>query len=105
MFLYRGLAARLPRARDAGFSLRVVYEDGRGILRDVLTACTAQGFTIARVVTQTLEGTIDDRPAVAVTMEIARRPGDHRPEQLTATLDEIRGVHEVATRELDATGD
>ena len=39
-------AAPLPLRR---LGLRVVYEDGRGILRDVLTQCTQQGFTIARV--------------------------------------------------------
>ena len=28
------------------FELKVIYEDGRGILRDVLTACTARGWSV-----------------------------------------------------------
>lgn len=105
VFLYRGLAARLPRASDAGFMLRVVYEDGRGILRQVLAACTDQGFTIGRVATHELEGVIHERPAVAVSMEVRAGPGRRRAEQLAAAVQEIPGVHEVATREVDESGD
>lgn len=104
-FLYVSLAARLPRAPDAVFGLRVVYEDGRGILRDVLTACTDQGFTIARVATQSLEGTIESRPAVAVTMEVGKHPGRRHAEDLAAAVEEIDGVHEVTTRDVEAGGD
>jgi putative Mg2+ transporter-C (MgtC) family protein len=105
VFVYRGVAARMPRAPDAGFALRVVYEDGRGILRDVLAASTQQGFTIGRVRTHALEGAIDERPAVAVTMEIGTRAGRRGAEQLAAAVQEISGVHEVATREVDESGD
>jgi putative Mg2+ transporter-C (MgtC) family protein len=104
-FVYTGLAARLPRAPDAVFALRVVYEDGRGILREVLAACSDQGFTIARVATQSLEGTIGDRPAVAVTMEVGKHPSRRHAEDLAAAVDEIEGVHEVITRDAEAGGD
>ena len=104
-FLYVTLAARLPRAPDAVFALRVVYEDGRGILRDVLTVCSDQGFTIARVATQTLEGTIGNRPAVAVTMEVGKHPARRHAEDLAAAVDEIDGVYEVTTRDAEAGGD
>lgn len=100
-FLYRGVAARLPVAPDRGFALRVVYEDGRGILRDVLAACTAHEFTIDRTTTQSLEGTIDDRPAVAVTMEIGPHPRRGQAEDLAGAINEIPGVHEVTTRDLE----
>src|ERR1700691_6650245 len=37
VFLYPLLAARLPSSRYLGFRLRVVYEDGRGVLRPIIT--------------------------------------------------------------------
>jgi putative Mg2+ transporter-C (MgtC) family protein len=104
-FVYRNLAARLPRAPDAVFALRVVYEDGRGILREVLGACTEQGFTIARVATQSLEGSIGDRPAIAVTMEVGKHPHRRHAEDLVAAVDEIDGVYEVTTREAEGGAD
>ena len=104
-FLYRAVGSRLPVSPDAGFSLRVVYEDGRGILRDVLAACTEQGFTIGRTVTHGLDGTIGNRPAVAVTMEIAGHPRRAHAQDLAGAIDEIEGVHEVTTREIDDAGD
>jgi len=104
-FGYRSLGARLPRAPDAVFALRVVYEDGRGILREVLATCTEQGFAITRVATQSLEGSIGDRPAVAVTLEVGRHPQRRHAEDLVAAVDEIDGVHEVTTREVEEGGD
>jgi len=100
-FLYRYLAVLLPSAPDAVFSLRVVYQDGRGILRDVLSTCTEHGYTIARVRTHELDGTIGERPAVAVTMEVGGHPGPRRAETLAAAVDEIPGVHEVSTRDAE----
>ncbi len=103
--VYVRLAAWLPRAPDAVFALRIVYEDGRGILRDVLATCTEQGFTITRVATQSLDGTIANRPAVAVTMEVGRHPSRRHAEDLAAAVDEIEGVYEVTTRDVEAGGD
>ncbi len=102
VFLYRNLAARLPRPAAAEFGVRVVYADGRGILRDVLALATGQGFTIARVATQKLDGLIDDAPAVAVSLELQGRP---RPEGLAARLSDLPGVHEVAARDFSETVD
>jgi hypothetical protein len=47
-----------------------VYEDGRGILRDILTRSTRLGYSIARVQTHQLEHEVGGRPAVAVTLEV-----------------------------------
>lgn len=52
VFLYPELAARLPPSRYLSFGLRVVYEDGRGILRQIITESTRLGLAIHRVVTQ-----------------------------------------------------
>jgi putative Mg2+ transporter-C (MgtC) family protein len=99
VFLYRSVAVRLPRSPYSGFGLRVVYADGRGVLRDVLTACTDQGFTIARVATHRLEGEVEAGPAVAVTLEVLGQP---HPETLAARLSDLPGVHEVTATDLAA---
>ncbi|MGH3262269.1 MAG: MgtC/SapB family protein [Trebonia sp.] len=94
---YRWVAVKLPRSRYLGFGVRVVYADGRGILRRVLTACTDQGFTIVRVATHRLEAPIGDAPAVAVSLEVQGQP---RPDALTASLSDLEGVHDVSTTDL-----
>ncbi len=40
------LERQLPKSRWAPFSLQVSYQDGRGILRDILTVCTQQDFAV-----------------------------------------------------------
>jgi putative Mg2+ transporter-C (MgtC) family protein len=39
----------LPRSRWTPSRLRVGYQDGRGVLREVLVACTQADFTVSRV--------------------------------------------------------
>ena len=55
------LAAALPRSRYLGYGLRIVYADGRGILREVLTECTSKGFAIIQVATRQLEHDVAGR--------------------------------------------
>jgi putative Mg2+ transporter-C (MgtC) family protein len=70
VFLYPRLAAALPRSRYISFRVRVVYEDGRGILRQVLSQSTALGFAISRVDTRQLDREVEGRAAVSVTLEV-----------------------------------
>src|ERR1700733_11205948 len=49
VFVYPRLAAALPRSRYLEYGVRVVYEDGRGILRELLAESTRLGFSIVRV--------------------------------------------------------
>jgi putative Mg2+ transporter-C (MgtC) family protein len=100
--MYRWVALKLPRSRYAAFALRVVYADGRGVLRDVLAECTRQGFAISHVATERLEGTIANEPAVAVALEVQGQP---RPEGLAARLSDLAGVHEVSAGDFANTGD
>jgi putative Mg2+ transporter-C (MgtC) family protein len=93
IFGFREIATRLPRSPYTSFGMRIVYADGRGVLRDVLAACTDQGFTISRVATHRLEGKVNGEPAVAVDLEIAGQP---HPETLAARLSDMAGVHEVS---------
>jgi putative Mg2+ transporter-C (MgtC) family protein len=47
--LFPAIERRLPKSRWAPVSLRVSYWDGRGVLRDVLSLCTQQDFSIVRL--------------------------------------------------------
>jgi putative Mg2+ transporter-C (MgtC) family protein len=49
VFGFRPLERRLPKSRWAPSSLRVSYEDGRGVLRDILTVCTHEDFAVTGV--------------------------------------------------------
>jgi putative Mg2+ transporter-C (MgtC) family protein len=102
VFLYPRLAAALPRSRYISFRVRVVCENGRGILRQVLSQSTALGFAISRVGTRHLDRGLDGRAAIAVTLEVQGQP---TVQQLTLDLNEVDGVLEVATLDLAETGD
>ncbi len=102
VFLYPGLAARLPRSRYLEFEVRVVYEDGRGVLRDVLGKSTQLGFSIARVRTEHLSREIHDRAAVAVEIDVRGQP---EVEPLATALEGMDGVFEVTTTDLSISAD
>lgn len=93
-FVYPYLAAALPRSRYVGFGVRVVYEDGRGVLREILGQSTRRGFLITRVHTQQLERNIRGQAAVAVTLEVQGQP---TADQLALDLSDLEGVLEVST--------
>jgi putative Mg2+ transporter-C (MgtC) family protein len=97
VFVYLRLAQALPRSRYVGFGIHVVYEDGRGILRDVVARCTDAGFSIAEVTSQRFEHEVGGAAAVAVDLEVVGQP---TVEPLTAALEELSGVHEVSARDL-----
>jgi putative Mg2+ transporter-C (MgtC) family protein len=94
---YPRLAASLPRSRYVGFGLRVVYADGRGILREILAESTRLGFVIARVGTHELEHEINGAPAVVVKLEVQGQPTADR---LAVALNELVGVLEVTATDL-----
>lgn len=96
VFGYLRLAQALPRSRYVGYGVHVVYEDGRGILRDVIAQCTNAGFTIAEVTTQRFEHDAGIA-AVAVDLEVVGQP---TVDPLTAALESVSGVFEVSTRDL-----
>ncbi len=98
VLVYPRLAAALPRSRYMGIELRLVYEDGRGILRDILAESTQHGFSIVQVETRQREGD----GTVAVTLEIQGQP---TADPLTTTLTELPGVIEVASTDLARRGD
>lgn len=87
------LAARLPRSRFAPSRLRLVYLDGRGTLRDILTACTGRGFTIAETAIDQQDTDRDPRTVVLrLTVE-----GRDQVADLTAALADLDGVVAVSS--------
>ncbi len=102
VFGFPSVAARLPRSRHLGFGLRVLYADGRGILRGVLSEATRLGFAIVRVRTDQISREVRGVPAVALMLEVRGQP---RVEPLVVALDELDGVLEVSTAELDDSAD
>jgi putative Mg2+ transporter-C (MgtC) family protein len=98
MFLHPEIAARLPRSRQMTYKLKVVYEDGRGVLRDILAASTELGYLIAGFETHQLDREVHGQDAVAVTLEVSGQPSLN---QLAVGLNSIAGVVEVSARNLD----
>ena len=89
------LARRLPSSPYAPSAVRVDYEDGRGVLRRVLAACTSRDFKVADVDVDRHEGTAG---AVSVALEV-HGPGSVAG--LAAELGEIDGVLGVAAGDVN----
>jgi putative Mg2+ transporter-C (MgtC) family protein len=80
----------LSRSSSGPRPLHVTYVDGRGVLREVLTACTERGFVAGMTVDREDPGDCDGRPgSAAVTLSLVG-PGPLPP--LTGELAEIPGV-------------
>lgn len=95
VFVLSPLARRLPASPYAPSALRVDYEDGRGVLRRVLAACTARDFKVADVNVDRHEG---QAGAVSVALEV-HGPGPVAA--LAAELGEIDGVLGVAAGDVN----
>jgi len=85
------LSQKLPASPYAPSAVRVVYEDGRGILRKVLETCTSRGFKVADVDVKRGEAH-GAGSEVAVSLEVH---GRGTVTALAADLNEIEGVHAV----------
>jgi putative Mg2+ transporter-C (MgtC) family protein len=49
LYGFPAIVRRLPRLGRGPATLRLSYQDGRGVLRRVLEVCTGQGFSVAEV--------------------------------------------------------
>jgi putative Mg2+ transporter-C (MgtC) family protein len=96
------IAAKLPRSKYAPAALRVVYEDGRGVLRDILGESTRIGFSISGVETRQLRTDDRDRKTVAVTLRLVGQP---TVDKLALALSEVDGVIEVFSSEQTTIAD
>jgi putative Mg2+ transporter-C (MgtC) family protein len=90
--VYPRVLAVLPRSRYVGFEVRIVYEDGHGILRSILTETTRRGFSVLHVATRQLESQVGGVPAIAVTLELR---GQVVAGPLVVALSELDGVLEI----------
>ncbi len=99
VFALAPLMWRLPASPYAPSALRVSYEDGRGILRRILMACTSRNFKVADVNVDRSE-TQSDRSArvVDVSLEIH---GSGSVAGLAGELDEVDGVIAVAAGDVN----
>lgn len=102
VLLFPVLAAKLPRSRTSPAALRVVYEDGRGVLRDILGESTKIGFSILGVETRQLKIDDRDRRTVAVTLRVMGQP---TVDKLALALSEVDGVVEVESRDQTTASD
>jgi putative Mg2+ transporter-C (MgtC) family protein len=133
VFGFRPLERWLPKSRWAPSSLRVSYEDGRGILRDILAVCTHEDFAVTGVeverggervfdrrgkhtgrarakeaadAAEPLEGRDESAPASkpAVTVALELR-GGRSIARLVDKLSEIDGVFAVNPGDASLIGD
>jgi putative Mg2+ transporter-C (MgtC) family protein len=102
VFVYPSLAARLPRSRYLEFGVRVIYQDGQGVLRDLLGESTRLGFSIVRVRIELLAHEFHGLGAVAVEIDVRGQPA---VEPLATALDDVAGVLEVTTTDLSSSID
>ena len=117
MLVFPKLVERLPKPRRSTNDLQISYEDGRGILRQILIRCTELRFVIDRVRIER-DGQLTDardevedhahglevappRQAVSLSIQVrGRRPVEH----LIGRLMEIDGVVRVGTTGGDGNG-
>ncbi len=109
VFAFPLIVERLPKSRWTPSPLQVTYEDGRGILRDVLVACAQHDFAVSglRVAREaTLDGSTESDGAairtVTVTLEIQ---GIRSVAKLAAKLVEISGVVAVKAGDVNVASD
>ncbi len=98
VFGFPYLVRRLPKSRWTPSGLRVAYEDGRGILRDILVICTKGDFAVSRLwvdrgpnpvpSSEETDETELDMPEISETA-----PGQRR---IVSVLLEIQGTRSVA---------
>jgi len=99
LYGFPALVRHLPKIGIGPAVLRLTYEDGRGVLRHVLEACTGQGFSVARVA---IGQHHTDPGIVDVTLTVYGRPP---AATLAAALQEMGGVISVSSDDSNLIGD
>ncbi|MEP9381725.1 MgtC/SapB family protein [Nocardioides cheoyonin] len=90
---YTALVRRLPGSRLAPAGLALGYEDGRGVLREVIAECTTRGFAVSHLTTKHARTEEGDVPGVVrLWMEVQGRGS---LAELAASLAGLSGVLEV----------
>jgi putative Mg2+ transporter-C (MgtC) family protein len=116
VFAFPLLTVRLAGSRQQSRFIQVTYEDGRGLLRDIVSTCTRRGWTIAELSTRHVErepvdALVDGGPGrrlatgvrpVSVLLELR---GAADQEELVTDLNNLHGVLSVAASNPDLDPD
>ena len=97
-FVYSYLTRLIPGADATALQLEVVYEDGHGVLRQILAAMTEQGWRVTQLTPRDHAGR---EGQVAVGLNAT---GPTEPEKLVSQLGALDGVHGVRTLSSDELG-
>ncbi len=89
------LAERLPHSKHAPSRLRLVYTEGRGVLRQALTLCTDDGFAVGDLF---IDQTTGEPPTVSVSLALR---GGGSVNALVAGIADLPGVLAVSSDEAD----
>jgi len=89
------IAHHLPRSNYRSTQLRLLYEPGRGSLRDALSLCTRQGFAVSDL---SVEHSGDGEKDVVNVLVTIQGTGDL--EQLETRMGAVDGMLAVATAEI-----
>lgn len=90
IFGYSALARHLPGSRTVVARVRVEYVDGHGVLRALIAACTAAGWTVTTLQHGTPTG--DDPPRIRVVLGLA---GTKSTRQLVEVVSHVPGLLHV----------
>src|SRR5947209_17142392 len=92
---YPRVVRSLPRSRFAPSELRLIYLDGRGILREALAACAGRGFSISDVsIKDSANGGSNGHGPRHVTVQLELR-GQGSVAELATALHELDGIVDV----------
>ncbi len=90
IFGYSALARQLPGSRPVLARVRVEYVDGRGVLRDLIAACTTAGWNVTTL--QHGSVSADEPPHIRVVLGLA---GTKSTRQLVEVLAHVQGLLHV----------
>ncbi|MBC6460703.1 MgtC/SapB family protein [Actinomadura sp. HBU206391] len=97
MFALTPLVARLPHSKYAPSRLRLVYLDGRGVMRQVLALCAERHFLVGELSIEQRDEDRDPR-TISVWMTVQ---GNGSVSELAAALAEIDGLLSVSGHDVN----
>ena len=99
VFVFPSIERRLPKSRWAPSTLQISYQDGRGVLREVLASCTRSEFSVSGV--QVEQDPSDEAGPARVASQETLNSGDIHgalapPKGIVTLRIEVRGAKSVA---------
>jgi putative Mg2+ transporter-C (MgtC) family protein len=102
VFGFPALLRRIPASSFAPSALQLTYEDGRGILREIIAACTGGGFAVSDIAVERHEAHGDHPGSVGVSLEVH---GKGSVAVLAAELGDLHGVLAVSAGDVNEVFD